>query len=100
MKVTRTPLELATLFILAFFYVSCCCSALPGRGGSMQPWFFSLRNILQVCGFLTFLSMRISLPLNQRLALVACGLFDSQDVMMFLELCIYGCILGFLWWLF
>jgi uncharacterized membrane protein YqaE (UPF0057 family) len=44
--------------------------------------------------------MRIALPLNQMSALVARGLCDSQIVMMFLELCICGWILGFLWWLF
>jgi hypothetical protein len=44
--------------------------------------------------------MRFVFPLNQMLALVARGMCNSQAVMMVLELCIYGCIIGFLWWLF
>jgi hypothetical protein len=39
-------------------------------------------------GFLTFPSMRVTLPLNQMLALVAHGLCDSQAVMMF-----WNCVL-------
>jgi hypothetical protein len=34
-------------------------------------------------GFLTIPSMRVSLPLNQILALVVCGLCDSKVVMIF-----------------
>jgi hypothetical protein len=50
---------------------------------------FSPRANFTGMGFLTFPSMRITLPLNQMLALVARGLCDSQAVMMFLELCLW-----------
>jgi hypothetical protein len=50
-------------------------------------------------GFLTFPSMRVTLPLNQMLALVAHGLCDTQAIMMFWN-CVYARIFGFLWWLF
>jgi hypothetical protein len=48
-------------------------------------------------GFSYFPSMRVALPLNQILALVACGLCDSQDVMMFLN-CVLWLHIWFLWW--
>jgi hypothetical protein len=44
-------------------------------------------------GFLTLPSMRVSLPLNQILALVARGLCDSQVVMMF-----WNCVLWLHLW--
>jgi len=66
-----------------FGSISCCCSVMPGHGGSIQPWLFHLAQSFTGMGFLTFPSMKVSLPLNQMLALVARGLCDSQVVMMF-----------------
>jgi hypothetical protein len=47
-------------------------------------------------GFLTFPSMRVTLPLNQMLALVSHSLCDSQAVMMFWN-CFYAHIFGSMW---
>jgi hypothetical protein len=50
-------------------------------------------------GFFSLPSMKVTLPLNQFLALVARGLCDPQFVMMIWN-CVYAHIFGFMWWLF
>jgi hypothetical protein len=54
---------------------------------------FLLAQTFTGMGFLTLPSMRVSLPLNQMLALVARGLCDSQVVMIF-----WNCVLWLHFW--
>jgi hypothetical protein len=72
MHVTQTPLEPVTLVILAFLaLVVVAAPPCPVVEEVYSLGFFLLAQTFTGMGFLTFPSMRVTLPLNQMLALVA-----------------------------